>query len=68
MIIRAGAKHRIGFCLAVVMYFSAAWPTTAWAQPAPDLPNSVEQWINTPPLSNEMLRGKAVFLWFFEET
>lgn len=31
------------------------------------LPDSPQQWINSGPLSVEQLRGKAVFLWFFEE-
>jgi len=32
------------------------------------LPENPANWINSPPLSNEALEGKAAFLWFFEET
>ena len=31
------------------------------------LPQNPQQWINSSPLTNEMLSGKAVVLWFFEE-
>ena len=37
------------------------------AKPAPKLPSSTSQWINSPPITNEMLAGKAVVLYFFEE-
>ena len=32
-----------------------------------DLPTNPAQWINSPPLTQEMLAGKAVVFWFFEE-
>ncbi len=38
------------------------------AELAPEFPATSSQWINTAPLTKESTRGKAVFLWFFEET
>ena len=35
---------------------------------APQFPVDPAVWINSSPLSLQQLRGKAVFLWFFEET
>ena len=32
------------------------------------LPANPAMWLNSPPLSAESLKGKGVFLWFFEET
>ena len=37
------------------------------AKPAPKFPSSTSQWINSPPITNEMLVGKAAVLYFFEE-
>ena len=34
---------------------------------APKLPANPGQWVNSPPITNEMLAGKAVVLYFFEE-
>jgi len=31
------------------------------------LPTDPSAWVNTPPLTSEMLAGKAAFLWFYEE-
>lgn len=31
------------------------------------LPSNPAAWLNSPPLTNEMLAGKAAFLWFYEE-
>lgn len=35
---------------------------------SPKLPTNSATWINFPPISNEMLTGKAAVLYFFEET
>lgn len=32
-----------------------------------ELPSNPAQWINSPPLSSEMLAGKSIVFWFFEE-
>ena len=40
----------------------------ALAQESADLlPGDAASWINSPPLSAETLKGKGVFLWFYEE-
>ena len=45
------------------------WLTsTCRAEQAPAFPTAPEDWVNSTPLSKELVRGKAVFLWFFEET
>lgn len=31
------------------------------------LPAAPEAWLNSPPISNEILQGKAAILYFFEE-
>ncbi|MCX7423195.1 MAG: redoxin domain-containing protein [Planctomycetia bacterium] len=36
-------------------------------KPAPKLPANPGQWVNSPPITNEMLVGKAAVLYFFEE-
>jgi hypothetical protein len=33
----------------------------------PTFPTAAAQWVNSPPLSLEQLKGKGVFLWFFDE-
>jgi thiol-disulfide isomerase/thioredoxin len=40
----------------------------ASADAPPEFPQSPEQWINSAPLSTESLKGKAVVLYYFEET
>lgn len=37
------------------------------AKPAPKLPGNSSQWINSPPITNEMLAGKGAVLYFFDE-
>lgn len=32
-----------------------------------ELPADPEAWLNSPPISNEVLKGKAAILYFFEE-
>ncbi|MES2792904.1 MAG: redoxin domain-containing protein [Planctomycetota bacterium] len=51
-------------CLAVTI----CWPAISLADEAPPLPRDPAVWINSPPISLEQLRGKGVFLWFYEET
>ena len=41
---------------------------SSFAAEAPPLPSDPGVWINSPPLSVQQLKGKAVFLYFFEET
>ncbi len=45
---------------------------TAVAQPTGDsssiLPSDPSLWVNSLPITDEMLKGKAAFLWFYEET
>ena len=41
---------------------------STFAADAPPLPSDAGAWINSPPLSVQQLKGKAVFLWFFEES
>ncbi len=58
----------VGCALAV-----ACGPTVAVAQfgadatPTVPLPTNPQQWINSPPLTAPMLKGKAAVLWFYEE-
>jgi thiol-disulfide isomerase/thioredoxin len=35
---------------------------------APEFPSDPSQWVNSPPISTEALKGKGVFLWYFEES
>jgi hypothetical protein len=37
------------------------------ATPAVPLPTNPQQWVNSPPLTAPMLKGKAAVLWFYEE-
>ena len=45
---------------------------TAFAQRAARtsdaLPTDEGSWLNSPPITAEMLKGKAAVLWFYEET
>ena len=41
---------------------------SSFAAEAPPLPSDPGVWINSPPLSVQQLKGKAVFLYFFEES
>src|SRR5215475_14011153 len=38
------------------------------AEAAELLPSEAAVWLNSPPLTVDALKGKGVFLWFFEET
>lgn len=42
--------------------------TQVQTQNASVLPTDPAQWINSVPITQEMLKGKAAFLWFYEET
>lgn len=52
--------------LAFVFIVQVADTRMALAQPP--LPKNPAQWVNSQPLSYEQLRGKAIYLVFFEET
>jgi peroxiredoxin len=64
-------SHRLPPCVLVVLLGLAAFaPLSALAQSAgaPELPTDANQWINSSPLTYGGMRGKSVFLWYFEET
>jgi thiol-disulfide isomerase/thioredoxin len=47
---------------------AALLPTRATGQESAELlPSDPAAWVNSPPLSAESLKGKAVVLWFYEE-
>ena len=55
----------------VLLFLLAALPTAVGQDMAPSesvLPADPASWINAPPISTEMLAGKAAVFWFFEET
>jgi thiol-disulfide isomerase/thioredoxin len=53
------------FLLAFVFLLGSG--TWALAQEEPKLPDDPAQWINGGPITQDMLKGKAAFLWFYEE-
>ena len=58
------------FMRCVAGVFAAFWlASSAFAQAskAPEFPQDPAQWIHGRPISVENLKGKAVFLWYFEE-
>lgn len=59
-----------GICLCGLLLFRAVVGIAQEgdAKTAPKLPGNPAAWINSPPISNEMLVGKAAVLYFFEET
>jgi hypothetical protein len=57
--------NRLTISSLVLCFFTSA---SSYAEQAPEFPNGLDQWVNSKPISKEMVRGKAVFLWFFEET
>jgi thiol-disulfide isomerase/thioredoxin len=52
--------------LLVIACASPARAQQAAAQPFA-LPTAKDSWLNSPPLSSEILLGKGIVLWFFEE-
>lgn len=44
------------------------WGQSTLPTELPDLPSDPDQWINSGPLSYELMRGKGVVFWYFEET
>jgi thiol-disulfide isomerase/thioredoxin len=63
----------IRFCcggLLTWLLLAGAEKTLAQPSAAADfaLPTNEAQWINSPPISSEALRGKAAFIWFYEES
>jgi thiol-disulfide isomerase/thioredoxin len=68
-------SSRVGVAAAcaVVAFWAIAETGTVRAQSdgpgqVPPFPSDPGAWINSTPLSAEALRGKGVFVWFFEET
>ena len=55
------------FCF-ISLFASILTTASSFAAEAPPLPSDPGVWINSPPLSVQQLKGKAVFLYFFEET
>ncbi len=55
-----------GWLLMAGLVCSAA-AQTADLPKAPDFPADPRAWLNSPPLSLEMLRGKGAVLWYYEE-
>ncbi|GDY08510.1 MAG: hypothetical protein DWI21_01505 [Planctomycetota bacterium] len=60
----------IGTCLCWLLLTKAAVGVAQEGdqKTSPKLPAHPSVWINSPPISNEMLAGKAAVLYFFEET
>lgn len=56
------------FLLAYCVCLAASGAVGKLAAEPPKLPRDPAQWVNSAPVTLEQLRGKAVFLWFFEET
>lgn len=54
--------------IAFAMSQRVGWSQEPSGRSAPKLPNHPAMWINSPPVTNEMLAGKAAVLYFFEET
>jgi thiol-disulfide isomerase/thioredoxin len=62
--------NRLRACLtlaAVCLFAVFAAADRAAAQEKFQLPTNPQAWINSAPLTTEMLAGKAAFLWYFEE-
>ncbi len=68
---RIDGRHALVLFVAVFGLLLQIDAETATAQdtpkPAPKLPSNPNAWINSPPMTNEMLAGKAAVLYFFEE-
>jgi len=60
----------LGACLATLAIAFAPISVSVAQQKDKDsieLPADPEAWLNSPPISNEVLKGKAAILYFFEE-
>lgn len=59
-------------CPVVVVLLAVLSSPSASAQRAPRtaemLPTDAASWLNSAPITAEMLKGKAAVLWFYEET
>ncbi|MCA8985735.1 MAG: TlpA disulfide reductase family protein [Planctomycetaceae bacterium] len=56
------------FLLFLLAGSAISFPATALGQGTGfTLPTHESSWLNSPPISSEALRGKAAFLWFYEE-
>jgi len=49
------------------MVLAALFSGAAFAADGPVLPSDPTAWLNSPPLTNDMLAGKAALLYYFEE-
>lgn len=60
-------RIRIGF--GAVLIWAALFSTrlAAQGQPAPNLPTDPASWVNSGPVTSEMLKGKAAFVYYYEE-
>lgn len=55
------ARTTLALCAVAVL------AAPALAQTGPQLPSDAASWINAPPLTNEMLKGKGAVFIFYEE-
>ena len=58
------------FLLAVFVVLGSCaggFSAQAVGQEKPQLPDDPSQWVNGGPITGDMLKGKAAFLWFYEE-
>ena len=68
---RLGLVHRTLWGIVAALAAAASVASAAAQTPAvppPALPTDPDQWLNSNPLTYEGMHGKAVVLWYFEET
>ncbi len=57
--------------LSGILLCSAASPVHGQSSPGPSsstsFPSNPEAWVNSGPISTESLKGKAAFIWFYED-
>lgn len=51
----------------IVLFYLIASNAASGSDPLPVFPRNPSLWINSPPVSTEMFKGKAIMLYFFEE-
>ena len=54
--------------IAGVLFVFIFLSPAAWAQTEFRLPEDPANWLNSTPITSQMLSGKAALLYFFEET
>jgi len=61
----------MAFSRSLVLFLTVSTQAAFGQEPAktlPSLPAAPQQWLNSPPLTTEILKDKAVVFWYFEET